>query len=197
MPPKFQSSFIPKKPVSSSASGMTAMPRVSQRFYLGYRIEQMTSDLTQARTTLDPSLISELINLDKRIISTKTLVSSHQIITPLLVFLEESTPKTVRFTSLEYNHTDKGLELELKGEARGYTALALQADIFQRSRYFTNPNFSDLTLNTKGDVDFSFKGVVNPDLVAYDADPTVEDDTLEADLNNAVNTTIDPNLPQI
>ena len=55
----------------------------------------------------------------------------------------------------------------MTGEARGYAALALQSDIFNKSQYFKDSIFSNLKLNTKGDVIFSFRAVVDPSLVSY------------------------------
>lgn len=203
MPPKFQSSFIPKGPITTSAAAMSSMRRAGEtsflstlaffifsasvlaalgvfgyRFFLEYRIRQMTGDLAEAHAAIDSETIGELTSLNNRIVSTENLVSAHQLVTPLLELLEKSTPKSVRFTSLNYSRTKDGLELNLSGEARGYAALALQADVFNKSRYFRSTSFSDLTLNDKGDVEFSFKGLVHPDLVSYAASfvPEVEVD---------------------
>lgn len=192
MPPKFQSSFIPKSPVASAASGvpmrqkpkekslfsflasiiftasvLLALGVFGYKFYLNYSIEQMGVDLENARATLEPEVIRELTRLDNRIISSKKLVAEHQILSPLFEFLEVSTPRTVRFSDFHYLVTEKGIELSMTGEARGYAALALQADIFNKSQYFKDSIFSDLNLNARGDVNFSFKTTVDPSLVSY------------------------------
>ena len=78
-----------------------------------------------------------------------------------------STVRTVRFNSFRYSMAEGGIELSLNGEARGYVALALQADIFNKSNFFINPVFSDLILNSKGDIVFSFKATVDPNQVLY------------------------------
>lgn len=138
------------------------------KYYLGYSIERMTASLEEARRTLEPSVIAELTSLDRRIISTKELVSSHKILSPLLEFLEDSTPLDVRFRDFSYSSVDGNLEIRLKGEARSYAVLALQADIFSRSDNFKNPIFSDLTLNDRGEVLFSFQATVDPRLLSYE-----------------------------
>lgn len=196
MPPKFQSSFIPKGPAASSASGMPstrsrgdrsllsaisyfiftasvllALGVFGYKIYLEYRIGQMSADLSRAQSALDPAAIEELTSLDSRILATKTLVSRHELITPLLDFLEASTLKSVRFTSLDYSAEESVPKLALAGEARGYSALALQAQIFNDSRYFKDPVFSDLNLNDKGEVEFSFKAEVNRELLDYTVSP--------------------------
>ncbi|MEX2013973.1 MAG: hypothetical protein WD896_01305 [Parcubacteria group bacterium] len=193
MEPKFQSSFIPKGPIAStptSGASITRRPKEKSlfsflalvvfifsvllalgvfgyKFYLKYSIDRMGVDLERARATLRPEVISELTNLDNRIIASRELIARHQILSPLFEFLEASTPRTVRFSDFRYSMTDSGLEISMKGEARGYTALALQADIFNRSQHFKDSIFSDLNLNQRGDVSFSFKAIVDPALVSY------------------------------
>lgn len=194
MDPKFQSSFIPKGPIASTITptGMPVGRKVKEKsllsflalviftfsvvlamgvfgykFYLKYRIETMGADLERARATLQPEVIRELTRLDNRIITSRELVAEHQILSPLFEFLEISTPKTVRFNDFRYTMNEFGIELNLRGEARGYAALALQADIFEKSGYFKNAIFSNLSLNEKGDVRFSFKAIVDPSLVSY------------------------------
>lgn len=193
MEPKFQSSFIPKGPIASTVASLSTGQKTREKnlfsflalvifiisvflavgifgykFYLKYRIDKMGADLEEARATLEPEAIRELTRLDNRIISTQELVAKHHVLSPLFEFLEVSTPKTVRFSNFRYSMTEKGLELSMKGEARGYTALALQADIFSKSEYFKDSIFSDLNLNEKGDVNFSFKTIVDPSLVSYE-----------------------------
>ncbi len=192
MEPKFQSSFIPKGPISSTATALPArrteeksllsflafiifaasvllaMGMFGYKFYLKYRIGKMGADLASFRATLQPETIRELTRLNDRIISTKDLLSKHRALTPLFKFLELSTPKTARLNNFHYSMTGQGLELSLDGEARGYAALALLADVFNKSQYFKDSIFSDLNLNERGDVSFSFKAMVEPNLVSYD-----------------------------
>lgn len=209
MEPKFQSSFIPRSPISSTVTSMARQQAVkgrglfsllaitifvtsvllalgvfSYKFYLERRIDQMGADLENARVTLEPETINELTRLHNRIISTQKLISEHHTLSSLIEFLEISTPKTVRFNSFQYTVTKQGIELLMKGEARGYAALAFQADVFNQSQYFKNPIFSDLNLNAKGDVSFSFKTIVDPTLVSYqraiegESTPTVASTTI-------------------
>lgn len=195
MEPKFQSSFIPKTPIVPTAPGAQKFRRAGDRsflsfiavvifiisivaaggtfgykFYLKYRISQMDTDLQQAQATLKPEIIRELTRLDARIISTKALIATHPVLSPLFEFLETSTPKTVRFTDFNYVLGKDGLELHMRGEAKGYTALAFQADIFNKNQYFKTPIFSDFELNSKGDVTFSFKTIIDPEMVSYQKD---------------------------
>src|SRR3989344_7056442 len=218
MPPKFQSTFIPRGQMASTSSGIAQVERRASRtflstiaffifsasvifalgvfgyrLYLEYSIDQMSGALEEARAALDPEAISELTELHRRIVSTRSLVDSHRVVTPLFTLLEDAAPRTVRFTSFKFSHEEGKLVLDLTGEARGYSALALQADIFNKSRYFRNPVFSDLNLNDKGDVKFSFKGLLEPGLVSYSG--SVSTETFESELELATST--QSNLPQI
>ena len=191
MEPKFQSSFIPRGPITSataapiprtpakkgllsflaviifSVSVLAAVGTFGYKFYLNYRIDQMGADLETARAALQPEIIRELTRADNRLISAKNLISNHHILSPLFGFLEVSTPKSVRFNDFNYIMTAQGSELHMKGEARGYSVLAQLADIFQRSSHFINPTFSDLRLNENGNVRFSFSATIEPDMISY------------------------------
>jgi len=194
MEPKFQSSFIPKGPLASSGdplrrqtgkdkeksllsflalvifiiSVVLAVGIFGYKFYLKYSINKMGTNLDQARSTLKPEIIRDLVRLDNRLISTEDLISKHNVLTPVFEFLEVSTPRSVRFRDFRYSMTERGIELQMKGEAQGYAALALQADIFSKSEYFKDSIFSDLILNDRGEVTFSFRTTVDPSLVSYE-----------------------------
>ena len=192
MDPKFQSSFIPKGPTTSFAPGAVMGQKVQEKsllsflaiiiftiaillalgvfgykFYLKYRIDRMGTDLETARATLNQETITELTRLDNRMKSVQTLLARHHVLTPLFAFLEVSTPKTVRFNSFQYTTSERGLEISMEGEARGYAALAFLADSFSRSENFKDVIFSNLNLNEKGDVKFSFSATVDQKFLSY------------------------------
>lgn len=196
MEPKFQSSFIPRGPVSSSipTGNMTPVRRKPRdifsflstviftlslvfaggvflyKMYLNYSITQMKGELEAAREALEPETVEELIRLNSRIVSTETLVKQHKVLSPIFEFLQASTPKTVRYTKFDFNQTNKGLELTLQGQARGYAALASAADVFNRATtYFSEPVFYDLYLNDGGDVVFTAKALIVPTALSYES----------------------------
>ena len=138
------------------------------KFYIKYRIEKMGTDLEAARTALELDTVKELTLLNSRIISTTNLIKNHHVLNPLFEFPEGSTPKVVRFTNFLYNMNDSGLQLSMKGQARGYSALALEAQLLNKSIYFKNILFSDLSLNDKGEVNFSITANIDPQLLSYE-----------------------------
>lgn len=192
MEPKFQSSFIPKGPLASTTAGPNLARRPSERtilglfgliffitsalgaagvfgykYYLKGSIESMQAELESVRAALDSGEIQELTRLHNRIVSTKEILAQHVVLTPFFEFLEISAPRHIRFSDFRYAVGIDGIELTMRGESRGYGALALQSDIFNKSGFFKNPIFSDLSLNSQGDVMFSFRGVLDPSLVSY------------------------------
>lgn len=191
MEPKFQSSFIPKGPVSVSAGMPSSRPArkgglygyvaiiifvislvlaaasVGYRFYVKGTINRMSEEIASKSDTLIPSSSKEFIRLNNRIKSTQALLNNHIVVSPLFDYLEASTVRSVRFTELTYNTTPSGVELILKGQASGYSAIALQADIFNRGTSFRNSDFSDLSLDEKGNVTFTYKAMLDPNLISY------------------------------
>lgn len=195
MQPNFQSSFIPKAtPGAPTSSGvMPSTRRVSgqrdivsllatgifilslilavavfgYKFFLNYHITQMGTQLEEARAALQPETVQELVDLNSRLVSTESLMKRHRIISPVFKFLEASTPKSVRYTDFGFNVTNKGLELTLRGAATSYTSLAVAADTVNKNPYLKDSVFSDLSLDEKGRVVFSFRSVVDPQLLSY------------------------------
>jgi hypothetical protein len=198
MEPKFQSSFIPRGPSAQSSampspslsmgarrpvernivsvvcgalftlSIIFALGVFGYKLFLNYRIGQMGKELEAARAALEPETVNELIRLNSRIVSTKELIERHRIISPVFAFLQNATPKSVRYTDFEFNMTAMGLELTLHGEASSYAALASAAEVFNRSdSNFKKATFSDLQLDTKGNVGFSLQLEVEPTLLSY------------------------------
>ncbi len=193
MDPKFQSSFIPKGHASTAVpvSGMrgrssgqrtvlgliatvlfvcsiiAAAGVFGYKYYLKYDISSLASQLEEAKLSLGYDEVQELIELDSRIISAETIINNHVILSPVFEFLEQSTVRNVRFTRLDYSSGQQGLSLSLEGEAAGYSALALQSDIFNQSPHLLNQNFSDISLNEEGRVAFKFSAAVNPETISF------------------------------
>lgn len=190
MEPKFQSSFIPKGPAATT--GMTPRARgvngrglysyisitiflisfILTLFVFGYKlyvkgsINSMGEEITQ--NDLVPSSAREFVRLNDRIRSTEILLKNHNIVSPLFEFLESSTVRTVRFSELTYVTNDANIEIILVGQAQSYASVALQADIFSKSPYFKNVVFSDLRLDERGNVIFTFRSTLDNSLISYE-----------------------------
>lgn len=189
MEPRFQTSFIPKKPLSPDTRGGTH--RVIGFFSLGsliifvsvlalsvgvflyqqfllQNISSMKRSLDRARAAFEPALIEELKRLDSRIEMAKKLLGVHAAATPIFRLLELNTLQNVRFS--DFNYAASGGEtvsVTMKGEARSFSALALQADLLASRREIRDPVFSNLTPDKGGLVGFSFFGNIDPRVVLY------------------------------
>lgn len=192
MDPKFQTSFIPKGPINSP-SVISSVSRTAEKGLLGfiasiifliavviagglfgyekYLISSIASKgslLEKNRSELDQDTIKQLLKLNSRILSTTDILDRHTVLSPLFDFLESSTFKSVRYTSFRFvNSSNNELTIALSGQARGYSAVALQADELSKSQYIKNPIFSDLLLDDKGNVLFNFKANLDPGIISY------------------------------
>lgn len=186
MDTKPQSSFIPKKQSEgrafSSSGGLfpflasmlfvvaliASVSVFAYEKYLSGQIAKMDQDLSAARTAIQPELINQLVRSDKRIISATELVANHVTVSSFFELLQTITLQNLQFTAFSFGSAEGGsLTITMKGEARTYATVALQAKIFNDNENFINPQFSNLDLNDKGDVVFSFRSQINPKLISY------------------------------
>lgn len=190
MDPKFQTSFIPKRPVMSSSK--IALPAVKNinifstiatllfiltllasvglfgyKLYIVRQIVQADKDLNEARAAFEPEKIKELLNASTRIDTIENLLNNHFVVSELLVLLEQITVKNASFSTLTYRNIQNIISINLDGEARTYNALAQQSDIFNKSGFFQQQVFSDFSLTDTGTVRFRYSAVVLPELVSY------------------------------
>lgn len=185
---KFQTSFIPKKPIVSGAeersSGMSLFMFVSififivslalagfvfvGQKYLSAQLEKDKQNFSKAQDMFDSITVETLVKLDKRIESAKKILAKHIALSPVFDFLESKTLKNIRFKTVEISFAENGVaKLDMKGEARNFSAVALQSDVFAESKELKNPVISDIDLTLSGGVSFNFKSEVDPSSVLY------------------------------
>jgi len=189
MEPNFQTSFIPKKPMVEErtvASRPTSFLTVISififfavvlasgglYFYKGIEtknIASMSNDLTLAKNRFEPSEITKLQVLDKRLRAANTILSQHIAVSPIFQALQALTLKSVRYTKFGYNFGDNNkVDVKMSGQAVGYRSIALQSDVFGQNKYLIDPVFSNLSLDVKtGDVLFDLDFSVDPSFVDY------------------------------
>ncbi len=193
MEPKFQTSFIPKKPMveeRATSGGVSfgiftiigifvlfsvVLATVGLYFYKGIlnkNITQMRNDLEKAKGRFEPAKISELQVLDRRLRASSEILSKHITVAPVFKVLSEITMKTVRYTQFNYtfggDEKDPKVIIDMDGLAVGYRSIALQSDLFtEKAKNFIDPVFSNLTLDDKGNVLFNLKFSVDPAFVNY------------------------------
>lgn len=188
-----QTSFIPKKPIierraiKSQPIGFLIVIAMlvlfsvllltgALFFYKGMlvrNITQMENDLNLARNRFEPSKITELQTLDKRLRASNEILSKHVTVTPIFQALSDLTMKTVRFTRFSYKVNESSVDgrarviISLRGQAIGYRSIALQSDLFAQNKNLINPVFSNLTLDNSGNVLFDLEFSVDPSFVNY------------------------------
>ena len=142
-------------------------------FYKGVVAKNITSlenTLNLAKNRFEPTKISELQVLDKRLRASTEILSKHIAVTPIFKTLEQITMKTIRFNKFSYEFvTDKTTTVNVKmsGQAIGYRSIALQSDLFAKNKNLINPIFSNLTLDNSGNVLFDLDFSVDSNFVNY------------------------------
>lgn len=190
MEPKFQTSFIPKQSITNpsaprriggnaffavafTAFVLTALAFAGVWFY-ERRVEASLADmkvnLDKARANFEPTLLSEVRQVNTRIVVGKTLLSKHLAPTAVFSLLEKITVASVSFSSFDLAVNEQGdIRLALKGIAKGFNAVALQSDIFSREKYFKGPIFSNFKLDDVGMVTFDITTSLDPTLLSFEA----------------------------
>jgi hypothetical protein len=190
MEPNFQTSFIPKKPIveeratASKPVGLftifslfilfaVLLGSIGLFFYKGILtkdISKMENDLNLAKNRFEPSKITELQVLDKRLRASSEILSHHIAISPVFQALQLLTMKTVRYTKFSYDlggERNAKVVIKMSGLAIGYRSIALQSDLFAQNKNLIDPVFSNLTLDDKGNVLFDLEFSVDPSFVDY------------------------------
>ena len=130
----------------------------------------MEDTLSLAKNRFEPSKITELQILDKRLNASSEILSKHIAISPIFQALQAITMKTVRFTKFNYDFggdVDDKVNVKMSGAAKGYSFLALQSDLFAENKNFIEPVFSNLSLDLNGNVIFDLSFSVDPSFVDY------------------------------
>lgn len=195
MDKEFQTSFVPKKPIiekattTHSGGGLSGafnlialvvfiasiLAAGATYFYRGSlvdRVESYKESLERARNAFEPSLITELQVLDKRMRAASEILDNHVVVSPIFELIGKVTLPTVRYSdfSYEFNEEDPRLvDVIMTGEAKGYNYIALQADLLKKEKFIKNPIFSDFTLDQGGNVDFALTFSVDKSFVLYEA----------------------------
>lgn len=189
MDPRFQTSFIPKKPVitqpqTSRSSNIDLFSLIAiilfilslalsgGVFFWNSLIEKdiatKKATLERARDAFEPDLIKKIIRLDSRIENGKALLASHVSVTRLFDALSTITLRGVRFRDFNFSYLAKDkVEVSMKGQAQSFAAVAIQADFFNQQKYLHDTMIGDLALEPTGTIAFSVHTTIDPALVSY------------------------------
>ncbi|OGG55082.1 hypothetical protein A3D62_00740 [Candidatus Kaiserbacteria bacterium RIFCSPHIGHO2_02_FULL_49_11] len=191
MEPQFKTSFIPKKTLSATVAqgstrkgGLNLIVLIALIIALGavvlsvgaflYKqllissIDRKEATLDRARAAFEPALIQELVRLDDRLTAAEDVLEEHVTPSSLFSLLGSLTLQSVQFTDFSFSQVGDGkLSIAMKGIARDFRAIALQADLFGKNRAIQDPIFSNLNLDSNGRAVFNFSAFVDPAFVSY------------------------------
>ena len=189
----FQTSFIPKKPISSITGNsnkfrapigifpvlaviilaITILSAVGLFFYKSYlqnKKDNLSTSISEIKDSFDQEVISDLESFDKKISTAKDILSSHLVLSPMFTLLGELTLPSIQYTNFEHQVTDDGFSVQISGIARDYKSIAMQADVFngESGHYFKNVIFSNLIKDAKNNVTFDLEFNVDPSILSYE-----------------------------
>ncbi len=194
----FQTSFIPKKPITSNESVSAKEPTnffslvtiflliVSVLISIGlfvykvYLIKQqdtLSSSLLLTKDSFEKNTIDELELFDRRTESAKNILANHVATSPLFTALENVTIPQVQYLNFDQKIDDSGvISITLKGLAQDYKSIVLQSNIFggPKGASFKNVLFSNLTKDKNNNVGFNLKFNIDPDLLSYEKNNLLE-----------------------
>jgi hypothetical protein len=192
----FQTSFIPKKPITTSRPVRTSRFNLFSFFsilaliiigalagglffYQAYLTNQesiLSSSLKKVSASFDQNTISQLELYNKRATVAKTLLDSHVVLSPLFSTIGALTIPTVQYTQFDQTTDPTGFSVKMSGIASDYKSIALQADSFNGAsgHPFQNVVFSNLKKDTSGGVTFDVQFTVDPSLLSYEKNITAE-----------------------
>jgi hypothetical protein len=160
MEPKFQTSFIPKKPLSQAATSapsgggsqntsilflvgvlvfvvsiLVAGGAYGYEYLLNNSQQQLQSDLAKLEKGFDIESISSFKQLDTKISIAKQLLTNHVALSQIFDFISRLTAANIRFINLDVaapTDRSKGVTIRMSGFAPSYEALAFQSDSLGR-----------------------------------------------------------------
>jgi hypothetical protein len=191
----FQTSFIPKKPVTTNVLrkqpkslfsilsvfilvviGLASAGLFLYKNYLVNQKEVLSTSLEKVSASFEKDTIDELELYDKRSSAAKQVLNGHIVLSPMLSLLGSLTIPSIQYTKFQHETTEKGFFVKISGLARDYRSIALQADVFNstKGRSFKNVVFSNLTTNKAGLVGFDLEFIVDPSLLSYEKNNLLE-----------------------
>lgn len=192
MESKFQTSFIPKKSLNEGSGTRVKTPinilfsfavlvtviaiagsgaLFGLKYFTEQQIRSKQQELVNKEKTFDYASMNEVVRIDKKLKTAETLVGGHTAVSNLFTLLQENTLRSLRFTSFDFNYLAKDkIAVTMKGEALNFGVVAKQTEAFSAitgGAGFSDSIFSDLNVNERGNVVFSFLTSVNPLTISY------------------------------
>ncbi len=199
MQPEIQTSFIPKAPKREVPSRRASSVNVlmvasviiflaSVGSYLGAFVYHrvlyneindpcsgsacgLKASLEKARAEVRQDLVEKIKRMEQKIVLAKTIVSGHTSLLPIFRNLEKMTVRSVQYSSFSFGK--EGVKID--GKTKDYDTLAQQGDVYKQNIGMSLASYkvSDFTEDDKGAVTFKALLVFSPELVKYEASPSI------------------------
>ncbi len=216
MGPNFQSSFIPKGPVTSSEPFqkkkgsifstliviffilvliMTAGLYMYKKMLEG-NIESLKSQLVEAEKNIDSKSIKRMYDFSRKLSIARGIVQNHLVASNAIEALSSSTVRSVNWNSFVFDSDLNTFRMNVKGSAPSYAAVALQENALKNEKSFQSISFSNLTLSEKGSI--SFDAVITVEAGALRYDPPISVSVpLRVSTSTATSTSLEDDLAPI
>ncbi len=158
METKFQTSFIPKKPITTKSSTSSDLSRVGTsllmivgifvfslsilalggaygwKYYLANKNVELQKELKTRRDQFNPEQIRVFKNLNDKIELAKKVLNDHIAVSQVFSFIEAFTIENIRFTELNLivPQYGKPIIFTMRGYGQNYKTVAAQSDILGR-----------------------------------------------------------------
>jgi len=191
MEPRFQTSFIPKAPVISTASSISekksgranllsiaatilflaAIAAAAGLYFYQNLVEGQIAvadkSLSDARSAFEPDKISQLVDANSKIQAVKVLLGRHVAVSPILDLIGSLTVKNVTFSNFVFVPKDGVPTVSMDVEALSYNALANEQQFFSQAGSIKTSAFSNFSLADNGDVKANFFATLDPSITSY------------------------------
>jgi hypothetical protein len=190
---KFQTSFIPKKPIAEEKpkrgmslflflSILVFFVAVGIAGYVYLEKQLLIKNITGAQNVIstnkgsfDTATIDSIVELNARIGAAQTLLGNHVSISPVFNFLNQATLVNVRFKDFTFSGgTDSSgqqtVSIKMDGTAKDFQTVALQAAEFGKSDWrniVRDVTVSNFNLNQDGSVSFLITATIVPSFLSY------------------------------
>lgn len=134
---------------------------------LGAQLNDLNAQIAQKSTAFDLPQIEEIKRFEIRLNTAQSILRNHIAFSHYFKILEDLTIPTIFFERLDYSLKDGLINVELVGEADGFSSVALQSDAFMAEKSFSSVTFSDFDLKPFGAVGFKVSMLVNPRFISY------------------------------
>lgn len=199
MDTKFQTSFIPKKPILMDQKSISHTGGTSVFMFISVIIfilsivaaagtfvwkdlqtknqEKYRAELKKAEARFDSALIEKLKKANTKIDLGNKLFKKHLDVVEMFSIINALTADGITFNSFDFVAPDVetgDLKITMKGFGNSFSSIAWQSDVFGKSssfgknRVLKNPILSDLSLDAKGNVGFTFTASISAADVLYE-----------------------------